>query len=65
MSNNSFIVPVIAVFTKFDDLINYVYDTTLDEDDNRRVAQEKLDKLKAPLFNDYKFPPKAGVTLEG
>ncbi|KAG6867557.1 hypothetical protein C0993_001263 [Termitomyces sp. T159_Od127] len=58
-------VPVIAVFTKFDDLINYVYDTTLDEDDNRRVAQEKLDKLKAPLFNDCQFPPKAGVTLEG
>ncbi|KAG6877284.1 hypothetical protein C0993_008878 [Termitomyces sp. T159_Od127] len=58
-------VPVIAIFTKFDDLISQVYDTALDESDNRQVAQNKLDKLKAPLFNDYQFPPKASVTLEG
>ncbi|KAG6867802.1 hypothetical protein C0993_010870 [Termitomyces sp. T159_Od127] len=58
-------VPVIAIFTKFDDLINQVYDDSLDENDNRQIAQDKLDKLKAPLFNDYQFPPKAGVILQG
>ncbi|KAG6886692.1 hypothetical protein C0995_005811 [Termitomyces sp. Mi166 len=58
-------VPVIAIFTKFDDLINQVYDSDLDEDENRKAAQDKLNELKAPLFNDYKFPPRAGICLEG
>ncbi|KAH9053330.1 hypothetical protein EDB87DRAFT_1651758 [Lactarius vividus] len=40
------------VFTKFDDLINQVYDGDLDEDKNREVAGE------------YKFPPRADVCLE-
>ncbi|KAG6884672.1 hypothetical protein C0993_009053 [Termitomyces sp. T159_Od127] len=41
-----------------------VYDSALDENDNCQVAQDKLDKLKAPLFHEYLFPPKAGVCLE-
>ena len=42
-----------------------VYDSDMEEDDTCQAAQDKLNKLKAPLFNEYKFPPKAGVCLEG
>ncbi|KAH9051090.1 hypothetical protein EDB87DRAFT_1695719 [Lactarius vividus] len=57
-------IPVIAIFTKFDDLINQVYDGDLDEDKNREVAENLLkDSLRAPLF-EYKFPPRADVCLE-
>jgi len=58
-------VPVIAIFTKFDDLISQVYDTSLKEDENRKAAEGLLkDNLRAPLF-EYKFPPRADVCLEG
>ncbi|KAJ3517594.1 hypothetical protein NLJ89_g413 [Agrocybe chaxingu] len=57
-------VPIIAIFTKFDDLINQVYDDDLEEDQNREAADRLLkDNLRAPLFG-YKFPPRADVCLE-
>ncbi|KAF8810391.1 hypothetical protein BYT27DRAFT_7186615 [Phlegmacium glaucopus] len=57
-------VPVIAIFTKFDYLISQVYDTRLEEDENRKAADRVLkDTLRAPLF-EYKFPPRADVCLE-
>ncbi|KAG6915182.1 hypothetical protein DXG01_012828 [Tephrocybe rancida] len=55
--------PVIAVFTKFDDLINQVFDIDLDDDENRTAAETKLAELQTPLFK-CKFPPRAGVCLE-
>ncbi|KAF8811823.1 hypothetical protein BYT27DRAFT_7023705, partial [Phlegmacium glaucopus] len=52
-------VPVIAIFTKFDYLISQVYDTRLEEDENRKAADRVLkETLRAPLF-EYKFPPRA------
>ncbi|KAG6867841.1 hypothetical protein C0993_010365 [Termitomyces sp. T159_Od127] len=56
-------VPVIAIFTKFDDFIIQVYDTTLDYQTNRNNAEMSLEELRAPLFR-YKYPPKAWVRLE-
>ncbi|KAG6914450.1 hypothetical protein DXG01_017183, partial [Tephrocybe rancida] len=56
--------PAIAVFTKFDDFINQVFDIDLDDDENRTAAGTKLAQLQAPLFK-CKFPPRAGVCLEG
>ncbi|KAG6914864.1 hypothetical protein DXG01_014858, partial [Tephrocybe rancida] len=50
--------PVIAVFTKFDDFINQVFDIDLDDDENRTAAETKLAELQAPLFK-CKFPPRA------
>ncbi|KAG6914823.1 hypothetical protein DXG01_015129 [Tephrocybe rancida] len=55
--------PVIAVFTKFDDFINQVFDMDLDNDENRTIAEEKLAELQVPLFK-CKFPPRAAVCLE-
>jgi hypothetical protein len=60
-----FLAPVIAIFTKFDDLISQIYDTGLEEDENREAAARILkDNLRGPLF-DYQFPPRADVCLEG
>ncbi|KAG6905604.1 hypothetical protein DXG01_001724 [Tephrocybe rancida] len=56
-------VPIIALFTKFDDFINQVFDLDLDDDENHTAAETKLVELQAPLFR-CKFPPKAGVYLE-
>ncbi|KAG5729610.1 hypothetical protein E4T56_gene18836 [Termitomyces sp. T112] len=56
-------VPVIAVFTKFDDFIVQVYDTNLDYKTNRKNAELLLEELQAPLFG-YKFPPRGAVRLE-
>jgi hypothetical protein len=57
-------VPIIAIFTKFDDLIIQVYDERLEEDENREAADRLLkENLRAPLF-EYKFPPRADVCLE-
>ncbi|KAH9051038.1 hypothetical protein EDB87DRAFT_1818256 [Lactarius vividus] len=56
---------VIAIFAKFDDLINQVYDIDLDEDENHTAAETLLkDKLRKPLFK-FKFPPRADARLEG
>jgi len=55
---------VIAIFTKFDDLVKQVYDDNLEMAENRRVALEALDaKFQAPL-SKFKFPPKSYLRLE-
>ncbi|KAG6900556.1 hypothetical protein C0995_003513 [Termitomyces sp. Mi166 len=56
-------VPVIAVFTKFDDLITQVYDDNLDEKENREKAKTLLKDLQAPLFGSA-FPPRESVCVE-
>ena len=57
-------VPVVAIFTKFDDLITQVYDRALDDEENIRVACATLEnKFKKPLMG-YKFPPRAYVRFE-
>ena len=61
----SFAVPVVAVFTKFDDLITQIYNEDLEEEANRRAADRELQsKFQVPLMG-YKFPPKADVCMEG
>ena len=58
-------VPVIAIFTKFDDLITQVYDIDHDEDVNRKNAEEQVEKnFRKPLYG-YAFPPLADVCFEG
>ena len=60
-----FTVPVIAIFTKFDDLITQVYDMDQDEDVNRQIAEEQVEKnFRTPLYG-YAFPPLADVCFEG
>ena len=55
---------MIAIFTKFDDLIKQIYDKNLEMAENRRVALAALDaKFQAPL-SKFKFPPKAYLRLE-
>ncbi|GJJ11609.1 hypothetical protein Clacol_005844, partial [Clathrus columnatus] len=57
-------VPVIAIFTKFDDLMSQIYDPELGWQENRQVAEQTLDtKFKRPLLS-FKFPPNAYVTME-
>ena len=58
-------VPVIAIFTKFDDLINQVYDMDLEEEENCQVALQALEnKFRKPL-EEYNYPPRAYVRFEG
>ena len=55
---------MIAIFTKFDDLVKQIYDKNLGMAENRRVALGELDaKFQVPL-SKFKFPPKAYVRLE-
>ena len=57
--------PVIAIFTKFDDLISQIYDIEMDEEQNRAIAETELkEKFKDPLLK-CAFPPRAQVVLEG
>ncbi|TFK63937.1 hypothetical protein BDN72DRAFT_847128 [Pluteus cervinus] len=57
-------VPLVAIFTKFDDLIIQVYDDDKSEDENRQAAEHELEtKFKKPLYG-YRFPPKAHVCTE-
>ena len=57
-------VPVIAIFTKFDDLVKQVYDKNLDMAANRQAALDALEcKFQMPLTK-FKFPPKAYLRLE-
>ena len=59
------VVPVIAIFTKFDDLITQIYNIDLDEDVNRQNAEEEVEKkFRKPLY-EYSFPPRADVCFEG
>jgi len=55
---------VIAIFTKFDDLITQVYDMDLGDDENRKAAEQALEEgFQVPLFA-FADPPKASVYLE-
>ena len=65
ISNLTFAVPVIAIFTKFDDLMTQIYDIDQDDDVNRRNAEEQMEKkFRKPLY-EYAFPPRADVCFEG
>jgi hypothetical protein len=56
---------VVAIFTKFDDLITQVYEPDLEDEENRQVAERELqDKFQIPL-SGFKFPPRAYVYVEG
>ena len=56
---------MIAIFTKFDDLITQIYDGDLEEEENRQIADRELqNKFRTPLYG-YKFPPRADVSVEG
>jgi hypothetical protein len=60
-----FTVPVIAIFTKFDDLMTQIYDINQDDDVNRQNAEEQVEKkFRKPLY-EYSFPPRADVCFEG
>ncbi|KIM38992.1 hypothetical protein M413DRAFT_447350 [Hebeloma cylindrosporum] len=57
-------VPVVGIFTKFDDFITQVYDENKDEEKNREVACAILkERFEKPLMG-YKFPPRAYVRFE-
>jgi hypothetical protein len=58
-------VPVIAIFTKFDDLMTQMYDMYRDDEVNRQNAEKYVEeKFRKPLYG-YKFPPRAHVCFEG
>ncbi|KAF8325119.1 hypothetical protein F5887DRAFT_1065431 [Amanita rubescens] len=57
-------VPVVAIFTKFDDLITQVYDRNKEDEENREVACATLkEKFEKPL-KGYKSSPRAYVQVE-
>ena len=58
-------VPVIAIFTKFDDLMTQIYDIDQEDDVNRQNAEEEVEKkFRKPLYG-YSFPPRTDVCFEG
>ena len=58
-------MPVIAIFTKFDDLMTQIYNIDLDDDVNRQNAEEQVEKnFRKPLY-EFIFPPRADVCFEG
>ena len=61
---NIFPVPVIAIFTKFDDLITQIYDIEKDDENCRNAEEEVEIKFRKPLY-EYAFPPHADVCFEG
>ena len=64
-SISHFTVPVIAIFTKFDDLMTQIYDIYQDDDVNRQNAKDQVEKkFRKPLYG-YAFPPRADVCFEG
>ena len=55
---------MIAIFTNFDDLITQVMDMDLDDDENRKAAEQEVEEgFQVPLFG-FADPPKASVCLE-
>ena len=59
-----FSVPVIAIFTKFDDLVVQVHKLGSTVKKSRKVANHELQaKFQGPL-SQSKFPPRAYVRLE-
>ena len=58
-------MPVIAIFTKFDDLMTQIYDIDQDDTVNRQNAEEQVEnRFRKPLYG-YAFPPRADVCFEG
>ena len=56
---------MIAIFTKFDDLMSQIYDIDQDDDANRKNAEEEVEKkFRKPLY-EYTFRPLADVCFEG
>ena len=65
VADQPFTVPVIAIFTKFDDLMTQIYDIDQDDEVNRQIAEEQVEKkFRNPLYG-YTFPPRADVCFEG
>jgi len=59
------LVPVIAIVTKFDDLVVQVYSRAKNFEESYKIAGKLLDdNLEAPLLKK-KVPPKQFVRLEG
>jgi len=58
-------VPVIAIFTKFDDLMTQIFNIYQSEDVNRQNAKELVEKKFIQPLYGYKFPPRADVCFEG
>lgn len=56
---------MVAIFTKFDDLITQMYDENLHEQENRHVAESVLEKKFQKPLDGFKFPPRAHVRMEG
>lgn len=62
---SSLVVPVIAIFTKFDDLVTQVYDINREDAENVEAASRMLEeKFEMPL-KGYRFPPRAYVCVQG
>ncbi|KAF8804128.1 hypothetical protein BYT27DRAFT_7194861, partial [Phlegmacium glaucopus] len=63
-AGNGVLSPVIAIFTKFDDLVIQVFKRSLGMQGSREEGVKILeDRFRAPLFK-YKYPPKAHVCME-
>ena len=58
-------MPIIVIFTKFDDLLNQIYDPNEDDDFNRQHAKEQAEKKFRKLLYDFDFLPCADVCFEG
>ena len=59
------IVPVVAIFMKFDDLITQVFDRNKKHEENTKIALDTLkERFEQPL-RGFKFPPHAYTWLEG
>ena len=58
------VVPVIAVFTKFDDLVAQVYDRDGEEESRADASKVVKEKFEMPLENS-RDRPKAYVCFEG
>ena len=56
---------MVAIFTKFDDLITQVYNEELDEQGNRKAAENELERKFQKPLDGLKFPPRAHVRMEG
>ena len=58
-------MPIIAIFTKFDDLMSQIYDIDEDDEVNRQNALEQVERnFRKPLY-ELAFQPRADVCFEG
>ena len=57
-------MPVIAVFTKFDDLVAQLYDRDREEESRGDASKVVKEKFEMPLENS-RHRPKAYVCFEG